>query len=179
MPFLRPYRIQSGFLRTGYCPLLSNPLRARFASGYGNPSNDAHPVTSNPQGQGSSTQQKQAERPGPRESEPSKQGGSSYGDEGQDTKADAAPTDTKSSRRASEASWEGNGSPGGSRVHGSEKKKTKLGGSLSMNKDKNPDPTIGDGLRGNPMKGDMKLEGQEDGKDARDVGGKDDARKQS
>ena len=92
---------------------------------------------------------KQGEHPGPRDNKPSNQGGSSYGDKGQKTKADATRTDTKSSGRASETSCDGNGSPGGSRVHGSEKKETRLGGGLSMHDDKDTDSSEGDGLRRN------------------------------
>jgi hypothetical protein len=183
MSFLRPYRVRSILLHPIYRPVPQFALRARFASGYGDPSDDAHPATANPQEQGSSTQQKQAEHPGPRENEPDKQGGSSYGDKGQKTKADAPPTDTKSSERAADISWQGNGSnsEGGSRVHGSEKKETRLGGSLSMNKDKGTDPPKESGVGGDepPLEGDMAKMGKTDGKDARDVGGKDDTRKQS
>lgn len=182
MSFLRPYRVHSILLRPIIRPVPPTLLRARFASGYGDPSDGAHPATSNPQEQGSSTQQKQAEHPGPRKNEPDQQGGSSYGDKGQDTKADAAPTDTKSSDRASATSWQGDGSgSGGSKVHGSEKKETRLGGSLSMNKDKTTDPPketgVGDDER--LLEGDVANMGKTDGEDARDVGGKDDTRKQS
>src|SRR5271170_5578707 len=183
MSFLRPYRVRSILLRPVYRSAPQFTLRARFASGYGDPSDDAHPATANPPEQGSSTQQKQAEHPGPRENEPDKQGGSFYGDKGQKTNADAAPTDAKSSERAADTSWQGNGSnsEGGSRVHGSEKKETRLGGSLSMNKDKGTDPPKETGVGGDedPLGGDMANMGKTDGKDARDVGGKDDARKQS
>jgi hypothetical protein len=160
-------------------PLAPFRLPQRFASGYGDPSDEAHPATANPQDQGSSTQRKQPEHPGPRENEPSRQGGSSFGDKGQNPKVDAPPTDTESPTRASETSWDGNGSPGGSRVHGSEKQETKLGGSLSGNRDKSTDPPAESGVGGKRVKGDLRTEGQTDGKDARDVGGKDDSRKQN
>src|SRR5271170_5191057 len=122
MSFLRPYRVCSILLRPVYRPVPQIALRGRFASGYGDPSSDAHPATANPQEQGSSTQEKQAEHPGPRENEPSKQGGSSYGDKGQDTKADEAPTDTKSA--------EGGSKTGGARNRFlQDDRETKLGGS--------------------------------------------------
>jgi hypothetical protein len=50
-----------------------------------------------------------------------------------------------------------------------------------MNKDKGTDPPKETGVGGDedPLGGDMANMGKTDGKDARDVGGKDDARKQS
>jgi hypothetical protein len=153
-------------------------LRARLASGYGDPSENPYP-TQDPKDEKSSTQASQAEHPGPKENEPSSQGGSSFGDKGQDTKAKAAPTDTKSSSRAAETSWSGNGNKSadtGSRVHGNQNA-TALGGSLSGNKDKSTDSDSTAGtVRG---KGDVNEMGKTDGEDARDVGGKDDTRKQS
>ena len=182
MSFLRPYRVHSILLRPAFRPVPPRLLRTRFASGYGNPSDEAHPATSKPQEQGSSTQQRQAEHPGPRENEPDQEGGSAYGDKGQNTKTESAPTDTKSSDRAGATSWQGSGSDsGGSRVQGKEKKETRLGGSLSMNKDKEPDPPkeTGVGSDGERLSGDTAKMGKTDGEDARDVGGKDDTRKQS
>jgi hypothetical protein len=177
MSFLRPYRVQSLLLRITYRPLSPVAFRARFASGYGDPSDEAHPTTAKPQEQGSSTQKKQPEHPGPRENEPSHQGSSSKNDKGQESNVDSASTESKSSGR--DVSWQGNGAPGGSRVHGSEKKETRLGGSLSMNKDKTTDSQDESGVGDSRVEGDLEPEGQTDGKDARDVGGKDDSRKQS
>ena len=180
MSFLRPYRAQSILLRSVPRPFVPIALRSRLASGYGDPSDNPYP-TQDPKDQDSSTQASQAEHPGPKHNEPSSQGGSSFGDKGQDTKAKAAPTDTKSSSRAAETSWDGNkntsSSEGtGSVVHGNENA-TALGGSLSGNKDKTTDSNSKAGVvKG---KGDVTKMGKTDGKDARDVGGKDDSRKQS
>jgi len=169
--FRRPYRFRALHVPIARRSPFSPAVQARFASGYGDPSSDAHPATANPQEQGSSTQEKQAEHPGPRENEPSKQGGSSYGDKGQDTKADEAPTDTKSA--------EGGSKTGGARNRFlQDDRETKLGGSLSQNKDKKPDPPPETGVGGARVKGDLETRG-DDGKDAREVGGKDDTRKQS
>jgi hypothetical protein len=179
MSFLRHLRHRSVLLRSTPCQIPPIAVRIRRASGYGDPSDNAHPATSNPQDQGNSTQEKQAEHPGPRADEPDTQGGSSFGDKGQNTKADAAPTDTKSASRAAETSWDGNhgGSRGGSKVHGKDRTETKLGGNLSGNKDKTTDENTTAGV--SRVKGDLNVMGQTDGKDARDVGGKDDSRKQS
>ena len=180
MSFLRPEYRFSTVVRTTSRPIRCPPsLQARFASGYGDPSDDAHPATANPQEQGSSTQKKQPEHPGPRKNEPSKQGGSSFGDKGQDTKVNSAPTDTKSASRASETSWNGQAEVEGSKVHG-KGKETKLGGSLSGNKDKSTttDSTAGE----TKVKGDMGTMGQIDegeAVDAKQVGGKNETRKQS
>jgi len=178
MSFLRPYRL-TRIIRTVPRPILYRPsLQARFASGYGDPSDDAHPATANPQEQGSSTQKKQPEHPGPRENEPSEQGGSSFGDKGQNTKVSGAPTDTKSAGRASQTSWDGPEDKGGSKVHGSGKE-TKLGGSLSGNKDKSTTTKSEAGNAG--VKGDMSEMGEidpDDAMDAKEVGGTDDSRKQ-
>jgi hypothetical protein len=96
---LQPLRIQSMIRLHRVSPIA---VHVRSASGYGDPSDNAHPATANPQAQGSGTQEKQAEHPGPRDNEPSKQGGSSYGDKGEKTKADAGPTDIKPAGRVSE-----------------------------------------------------------------------------
>jgi len=81
------------------------------------------------------------------------------GHKGQNKKANAAPTDTKSAERAADTSWQetGSDSEGGSRVHGSERKETRLGGSLSVNKDKGTDPPKETGVGGDevPLGGDM------------------------
>jgi hypothetical protein len=180
MSFLRPYRAQSILLRSFPGPFVPVALRSRQASGYGDPSENPYP-TQDPKDQGSSTQASQAEHPGPKDNEPSSQGGSSFGDKGQDTKAKAAPTDTKSSSAAAETSWDGNNDASsakgtGSVVHGNENT-TALGGSLSGNKDKTTDSNTKAGVvKG---KGDVTKMGKTDGKDAREVGGKDDSRKQS
>ena len=155
-----------------------------FATGYGDPSDDAHPATANSQDQGSSTKSKQAEHPGRRSNEPSSQGGSKLGSEktsSKDTSPDSAPTSTSSSSAASETSWKkgDNDTSGGSRVHGSEKKESVLGGSLSGNKDKWVVDTEGGWGAGreedvNEDKGEEREE-----RDARDVAGRDDSRKQS
>jgi hypothetical protein len=180
MSFLRPLRSPSILLRPIHRAPLFRPPGLRFATGYGDPSDEGHPAAANPQEQGSSTQAKQAEHPGPRENEPDHQGGSSFGDKGQETKAKAAPTDTKSGSRAGETSWDGDNGETGSRVHGSGKKETVLGGSLSMNKDKVPDEAEHNALRKNPAKGDLGEEGLADHskRDARKIGGQDDTRKQ-
>lgn len=179
MSFLRPLRSQAIINRSTSRRITPTALHIRLASGYGDPSDNAHPATSNPQDQGNSTQEKQAEHPGPRSDEPDTQGGSSFGDKGQNTKANAAPTDTKSASRASETSWDENngGSKGGSKVHGKDRTETKLGGNLSGNKDKTTDSNTTAGV--SRVKGDFNVMGQTDGEDARDVGGKDDSRKQS
>ena len=161
--FRRPYRFRALLAPIPRkCPF-SPAVQVRFASGYGDPSSDAHPATANPQEQGSSTQEKQPEHPGPRENEPSKQGGSSYGDEGQETKSEEGSSKTGGS---------------GNRFL-KEERETKLGGSLSQNKDKKPDPPSETGVGGPRVKGDLNTPGETDGEDARDVGGKDDTRKQS
>lgn len=180
MSFLRPLRNTRIVLRPIHRVPLFRPPGLRFATGYGDPSDEGHPAAANPQEQGSSTQAKQAEHPGPRENEPDRQGGSSFGDKGQETKVKAGRTDTRSGSRAGETSWDGDNGKTGSRVHGSAKKETVLGGSLSMNKDKVPDEGE-DALRKNPAKGDIGEEGLADHakRDARKVGGQDDTRKQS
>lgn len=178
MSFLRPCCARSILLRSSPRPFVPITLRARLASGYGDPSENPYP-TPDAKDQKSSTQASQAEHPGPKENEPSSQGGSSFGDKGQDTKAKTAPTDTKSSSRAAETSWDGNKSAGktGSRVHGKNESSTSLGGNLSGNRDKSTDSDSKAGtVRG---KGDVSEIGKTDGEDARDVGGKDDTRKQS
>jgi hypothetical protein len=193
MSFLRPLRTPSVLLRTPRThrlrprPSTIAPTTVRFASGYGDPSDNAHPATADPQAQGNSAQKAQAEHPGPRENEPDSKGGSTFGDKGQEK---GSPTDTKSASRASETSWDngGNGSGKnggsasdaarvGSKVHGKDRTETALGGNLSGNKDKMTDENTTAGV--SRVKGDLNVMGQVDGKDARDVGGKDDTRKQS
>lgn len=65
----------------------------------------------------------------------------------------------------------------GSKVHGKERTDSILGGTLSGNKDKTTDWNTTAGV--SRVKGDLNVMGQIDGEDARDVGGKDDTRKQS
>ena len=93
-----------------------------------------------------------------------------------------ATRDLSSVPRTDDTSWHENGDEtSGSTIHGTPKKKAVLGGSLSMNKDKMPDKAKGDALRQNPAKGDLGPEGLEDHakRDARNVGGQDDTRKQT
>ena len=74
---------------------------------------------------------------------------------------------------------------GGSRVHGSESHESKLGGSLSDNKDKGMDEVTSESWRQNPAKGGLGQGDQQTGgptrekRDVRDIGGKSDSRKQS
>jgi hypothetical protein len=174
MSFLRPLRVQFVIRPHRISPVA---LRVRPASGYGDPSDDAHPATAKPQEQGSGTQEKQAEHPGPRDNEPSKQGGSSYGDKGGKTKAAAPPTDTG---KATETSWSGGNNVGGSRVHGKGKQETKLGGSLSGNKDHGVIEVERSGPgRGNREESNQQSIGRRSATDPKGVGGKDDSRKHS
>ena len=74
-----------------------------------------------------------SEHLGPRENEPSKQGGSSFEDK---DRTKRRSMDKKSADKARKTSSDGGNNVGGSRVHGKGKQETTVRGSLSGNKDK-------------------------------------------